>query len=96
MGLPFTVTAECALEHAKLAVEELGHEYVGTEHLLLGLIWAREGVAANVLLRHGVTEEKVITLLHREDMFAGENAKPGTEFTPRMVYILEQSEQLAK
>ena len=42
MGLPFTVTAECALEHAKLAVEELGHEYVGTEHLLLGLIWARE------------------------------------------------------
>ena len=34
MGLPFTITAECALEHARLAVEEFGHEYVGTEHLL--------------------------------------------------------------
>lgn len=96
MGLPFTVTAECALEHAKLAVEELGHEYVGTQHLLLGLIWAREGVAANVLSQFGITEEKVIATIHKDDVFAADDAKPGTEFTPRIMYLLEQSEQLAR
>lgn len=95
MGLPFTVTAECALEHAKLAVEELGHEYVGTEHLLLGLLWAREGVAANVLTSHGVKEDDVITIIHRDDVFADDTADPGTDFTPRLMYLLEQSEQLA-
>jgi ATP-dependent Clp protease ATP-binding subunit ClpC len=95
MGLPFTVTAECAMEHAKFAVEELGHEYVGTEHLLLGLIWAREGVAAKVLENHGVTEDAVIGMIHRDDIFADDTAKPGQEFTPRAMYIFDRSEQLA-
>jgi ATP-dependent Clp protease ATP-binding subunit ClpC len=96
MGLPFTVTAECAMEHAKFAVEELGHEYVGTEHLLLGLIWAREGVAAKVLENHGVTEDAIIEIIHRDDIFADDTAKPGQEFTPRTMYIFDRSEQLAQ
>ncbi|MDO4942349.1 MAG: ATP-dependent Clp protease ATP-binding subunit [Lachnospiraceae bacterium] len=95
MGLPFTVTAECAMEHAKLAVGELGHEYVGTEHLLLGLIWAREGVAAQVLKNHGVEEDDIIALIHKDDVFADDTKEPGTDFTPRIMYILERSEQLA-
>ena len=95
MGLTFTITAECALEHARLAVEEFGHEYVGTEHLLIGLIWARDGVAAKVLQNHGVREADVINLVHKDDIFADGTKEPGREFTPRIMYILERSEQLA-
>jgi len=95
MGLPFTITAECAMEHAKLAAEELGHEYAGTEHLLLGLIWAREGVASQVLKNHGVEEEDVILLIHKDDVFADDTKEPDSDFTPRMMFILEKSEQLA-
>lgn len=95
MGLPFTVTAEYALEHAKFAVSELGEEYVGTQHLLLGLIWARQGVASAVLTHHGVSEEAVISLIQEEDIFPEEDIKQEGEFSPRIMYILEKSEQLA-
>ena len=95
MGLPYTVTAECAMEHAKFAVEEFRHEYVGTEHLLLGLVWAREGVAAKVLNKNGVTEEKLIEVIEKWNPPLT-NGKPSTDFTPRIIYILEKSEQLAQ
>ncbi len=57
--IPFTPRAKRVLE---LAVEEaraLGHNYVGTEHLLLGLIREGEGVAAKVLLELGVDRKRV-------------------------------------
>jgi ATP-dependent Clp protease ATP-binding subunit ClpC len=57
--IPFTPRAKTVLE---LAVEEarlLGHNYVGTEHLLLGLIREGEGVAARVLLDLGADRKKV-------------------------------------
>ena len=58
-NLPFTPRAKKVLE---LAVEEastLGHNYIGTEHLLLGLIKENEGIAARVLLNLGVKLEEV-------------------------------------
>ncbi|MBM3975714.1 MAG: ATP-dependent Clp protease ATP-binding subunit [Planctomycetes bacterium] len=57
--LPFTPRAKKVLE---LSVEEagnLGHNYIGTEHLLLGLIKENEGIAAKVLLNLGVKLEDV-------------------------------------
>ena len=57
--IPFTPRAKKALE---LAVEEaraLGHNYIGTEHLLLGLIREGEGVASQVLLNLGLDLERV-------------------------------------
>ena len=57
--IPFTPRAKRVLE---LAVEEarlLGHNYVGTEHLLLGLIREGEGVAARVLIDLGADKKKV-------------------------------------
>ncbi len=95
MALPYTTIAETALEHADFAVAELGQKYVETEHLLLGLLWAREGVAAKVLEQHSVTEDKIVPFLHRSEMFrlAGTTDKPVP--TPRVVYILEYAETLA-
>jgi len=56
-NLPFTPRAKKSLECAVESASELGHNYVGTEHLLLGLIKENEGIAARVLLNFGVKVE---------------------------------------
>jgi len=66
---PFTPRARKVLEEAVNVSVELGHSYVGTEHLLLGLYRGQEGVAMQVLDKLGATREatraKVIELLVR-------------------------------
>lgn len=59
----FTAKAKEAISLAVESAENLGHNYVGTEHLLLGLIREGTGVAARVLEECGVKEEKVIDLV---------------------------------
>ncbi len=51
--IPFTPRAKKVLELARPEAVQLGHNYVGTEHILLGLIREGEGVAAQVLVRLG-------------------------------------------
>ena len=64
---PFTPRARKVLEEAVSVALELGHNYVGTEHLLLGLYRGQEGVACLVLEKLGATREaakaKVVELL---------------------------------
>jgi ATP-dependent Clp protease ATP-binding subunit ClpA len=55
--LPFTPRAKRALEFALEEAHSLGHNYIGTEHLLLGLIREQEGIAAQVLENLGVRVE---------------------------------------
>jgi ATP-dependent Clp protease ATP-binding subunit ClpA len=66
--IPFTPRAKKVIELAGREAEDLGHSYIGTEHLLLGLIREGNGVAAQVLARLGVdlaaTRLQVTGLLH--------------------------------
>ena len=55
----FTQRARTAIRSAQEAAAELGHSYVGTEHLLLGILREEEGLGARVLLRSGIREETV-------------------------------------
>ena len=55
--LPYTSRAKKVLEFAMAAARDFGHDYVGTEHLLLGLLRQRDGIAAEVLNRLGMTLE---------------------------------------
>ncbi|MFM8560435.1 MAG: Clp protease N-terminal domain-containing protein, partial [bacterium] len=57
--IPFTPRAKRVLELAVEEARQLNHNYVGTEHLLLGLIREGEGVAAKVLMELGVDRKKV-------------------------------------
>ncbi len=57
--LPFTPRAKKVLELAMEEASNLGHNYIGTEHLLLGLIKENQGIAAQVLLNLGVKLEDV-------------------------------------
>jgi ATP-dependent Clp protease ATP-binding subunit ClpA len=76
--IPFTPRAKKVLELSLREALQLGHNYVGTEHILLGLIREGEGVAAQVLARFGADHarlrEQVLGLLTGE----GEQAGVGT------------------
>ncbi len=61
----FTKKAQYALSLAEEAAKELGHSYIGTEHILIGLIREKTGVAARLLENYQVTEEKVIKLVEQ-------------------------------
>jgi ATP-dependent Clp protease ATP-binding subunit ClpC len=65
--IPFTQRAKEVLELSRREAEELGHDYIGTEHILLGLLREGGGVAAHVLVKLGAnldgTREQVIRLL---------------------------------
>ena len=57
--IPFTPRAKRVIELSMEAARSLGHNYIGTEHLLLGLLREGEGVAAQVLLSLGLDLNKV-------------------------------------
>ena len=66
--IPFTPRAKKVLELAQREARALGHDYVGTEHILLGLIREGDGVAAQVLVNMGAdlnrVRQQVVQLLH--------------------------------
>lgn len=63
MNNRFTEQAKSAIGHARTAAYQLQHGYVGTEHLLIGLLQETEGVASMVLQANGVEEERLIGLV---------------------------------
>lgn len=81
--IPFTPRAKKVLELAVEEAQNMGHNYVGTEHLLLGLIREEEGVAARVLenlgVRLDVVREEVISLLGEGQPHAAQQ----TQATPK-------------
>jgi Clp amino terminal domain, pathogenicity island component len=63
--IPFTPRAKKALELALREALSLGHNYIGTEHILLGLVRENEGVAARILLDFDADAEKIRNALIR-------------------------------
>ncbi len=88
----FTEQAHEAIRLAVESAEELGHNYVGTEHLLLGLIKEGHGTAARVLENNGVTVEKVTDLVSQL-LSPNQTVQTGgpTTYTPSATRALENS-----
>ncbi len=90
--IPFTPRAKKVLELSLREALQLGHNYIGTEHILLGLIREGEGVAAQVLQKLGAdlnrVRQQVIQLLSGYTGGKGE-AAPG-EQTPQGSMVLDQ------
>lgn len=85
--IPFTPRAKRVLELSWDEARQLGHNYIGTEHLLLGLIREGEGVAARVLENLGVDLTKVRSNVIRmlgETRGAATTATPGRSKTPTL------------
>ena len=61
--VPFTPRAKKVLELALREAKSLRHDYIGTEHILLGLVREREGLAAGILAEREVSDERVRTVV---------------------------------
>ena len=84
----FTPRAEEALRLAQEAAEDMGHGYVGTEHLLLGLLREEEGIAHRALSECGLTDEMVCTILQRS-VGTGLAGAPSQGLSPRAKSAVE-------
>lgn len=93
----YTKKAETALTLAKQIAGELKQNYVGTEHILLGLLREETGVAARVLQDNGATEDALISMIR--DLIAPGNFVPVKErdgFSPRAEKILQEAAKQAE
>ena len=92
--IPFTPRAKKVLELSLREALQLGHNYIGTEHILLGLIREGEGVAAQVLVKLGAdlnrVRQQVIQLLSGYQGKEPATAGGATEGTPSGSLVLDQ------
>ena len=84
----FTDGAQRVLSLAEQAARELGHDYVGTEHVLIGLLKEKQGVAAKALYELGVTAEDVESDVV-EQVGKGNHSGSTIYMTPRVKRVLE-------
>ena len=85
----FTPRAEEALRLAQEAAEEMGHGYVGCEHILLGLMREEDGIAHRVMQEYGMTEDMICTVLERSVGKGLSGAAPSQGLTPRAKSAVE-------
>ena len=86
----FTNKAKKVIEIANDISVEFGHNYIGTEHILYGLVKEGEGIAAKVLNNKGITDEKVKVKIE-EILGIGRDIKETLGFTPRTKRVLENA-----
>ncbi len=91
MSNKFTQRAQAALNNALLRARELGHTYVGTEHILLGLLTSGDSIAARILINHGVTEDKSIDIIRENIGVGDESDVSAADMTPMTKKIIEES-----
>ncbi len=85
----FTPNAEEVLRLAQESAQELGHGYVGSEHLLLGLLRREEGLAYRVLTEYGLTDEMVTGIVQRSMGRGNGGLAPAQGLTPRAKSVVE-------
>lgn len=90
----FTDDAQRVLSFAQEAALELGHDYVGTEHVLIGLIKVKNGVAAKALNELGLSAETIIEDVE-EHIGRGNKKVSSAYMTPRVKHVLELAVEVA-
>ena len=87
----FTAKAQNALNNALKAAREMGHTYVGSEHLLIGLCAEEGGVAARLLTAKGATKERVVETIVKNMSTGSPTNINASDLTPRTKQIIEMS-----
>ena len=90
----FTDDAQRVLSFAQEAALELGHDYVGTEHVLIGLIKVKNSVAAKALNELGLSAETIIEDVE-EHIGRGNKKASSVYMTPRVKHVLELAVEVA-
>ncbi len=86
----FTPAAQNALKRAQTEASEMGHTYIGTEHLLLGLLREESSVGADILRKHGLdykSAKQAVMFLNG----SGNMTLPPPEMTPRLRSVIEKA-----
>ena len=95
--MEYTEKAKSALALASKAARTMGQNYIGTEHILLGLMRQQTGIAAQVLLAGGVEEDEVLNLIR--DLIAPPNyleLKEREGYSPKAKIILQMAQEQAE
>ena len=87
----FTDKANAALNAAIAAAQDMGHTYVGTEHILLGLLKEGTGVAATVLIGRGIHAADYENAIRQAETVGGPTRLSPEDMTPRSKKALELS-----
>ncbi len=87
----FTDCAESALDRAEELARELGHTYIGTEHLLLGIIDTPECKASKLLLSHGIRFEETKALIISLDGVGEASYVDAADMSPRLKRVILHS-----
>ena len=93
----FTDKAKVALQKAAKAAKDLHQSYIGSEHILVGLLKEKTGVAARVLSDNGVDEVQLVSMI--KELIAPEGNVALLErdgYSPRAAKVLEDSHRLAE
>ena len=92
----YTENAERALEFAAASAKDMKQNYIGTEHLLMGLVRESEGTASRFLLEHGVTEARLSELIQQLNVGGGRVALLDRNgYSPRCRRVLSIAEEQA-
>jgi ATP-dependent Clp protease ATP-binding subunit ClpC len=93
----FTQKAQTALEYALKSARSLKQGYIGTEHILVGLLQEDTGVAARILKDNGIETENVVRMI--QDLISFENGvavKDREGYSPRAQKVLEEAHRQAQ
>ena len=92
----FTQKAQNALNFSLGSASQMGHTYIGSEHLLLGLVGEGEGVSAKLLASHGVGFDQVKKAVLEVTGLGVMGEVSATDLTPSTRRIIERSAHIAK
>ena len=91
MTYKFTNRAEKAIQIANYIAASLGHNYIGTEHLLYGLVEENTGIASKVLQNQGMTSDKILDEIEELIGKSEESIDEPMGFTPRTKRVIENA-----
>ena len=91
MANRFTPSAEKALNKALAFAREMGHTYIGTEHLLLGILTDKECIASRILLSRGVSFDKTKSLIASLEGIGKGSDVTASDISPRARRVIEMA-----
>ena len=92
----FTQKAKNALVLAVNQAQDFGHTYIGSEHLLLGLIEEKESVASRMLQKRGIIYTKIKNDIIAKTTRGSKTTLGASNITPRVKRIIEKSQKLSE
>jgi ATP-dependent Clp protease ATP-binding subunit ClpC len=92
----FTEQARLSLQYARSGVQQFGHDYIGTEHILLGLLSVSDSLASRVLNSCGIDEDRVRSMITHIIGYGEPGAVADIGLTLRSRHVIEIAEEEAR